>query len=333
MELYLIHTPYHLMLSILNGALRSNSLIIMLDMTGTLGWYGSQEVASKLDNKMIYFNLGRRKIYDKFVDKNYFLSKVLKLGIVSAVREQVAKGKVDKIYAFNDSFYEVQGILHSFKGTRVSYIEDGSAPYNAHRVNYRIPCWLARIIFAFKFDPVRVLGTSNYIDDCVFTRPNLARGEHQDWPITLLEVDVAGKSKADIDRFLGLYDLKELRSKVKNERVSLYLFPPMDDEKLLRFYRKSWSSDNGLKMIKKHPLVQVEFRNKDGFIEVGSSVPAEALILGLDEVSAVYGYPSTTLFFSKIVRPDLESYCAPSTLYNHEDFFCKSMEKAGIVVL
>jgi len=331
MDLYIVHTPYHLTLSVINGCMRNETLIVMLDMTGTLGWYSSPTVSSLFNNNFFYINLGGRSGFAKFLDKNYFISKFISLGVVGTVHKKVTRKNVERIYVFNDSFHEVQGILNSFPRSKVSYFEDGSAPYNSHKVKNRFPKWFSRLIFSFKFCPVNVLGTSHYIDDCIFTRPELARLEHKRWPIRALEIKE--ESDVDLENFLTLFELSFLDKYEDQKSVSLYLLPVKLNKHLLDYYKKLWSLDHGLKLIKKHPISKEAFDIPGDFLELDSSMPAEAVVLKFKNLTAIFGYPSTTLFFSKFVRPDLNVYCVLSGSDIDGDRFSQNMERSGVSLM
>lgn len=329
MEIYLANTPYHLVMSIINGCLRRDSMVFLLDMTGALERYAAAKFIDFFSGNFRYINLGSVNAVQKIINRNFLLGPIT--GSQTAeIASHILKQDLERIYAFNDSFPEIQYILSRSKSYDTKYIEDGSAPYNSHSVSHSITSLAQKILYGPYFDRINVLGTSRYIDANIFCYPTLARDENKAKPIS--QIIYSADAQQDLSQFSKLFDLESLIKKAGDSPINLFLPPPFENDSTFSCFEQLIRKSKEIPVVKQHPLSKLRLNSKLDFVEVDSFIPAEALLVRIKQIKLVYGYPTTTLMATKFLRPEITVRCVPSGR-SKDQFFIANLIKSGVGIL
>ena len=329
MEVYLANTPYHLILSIINGCLRRDSMVFLLDMTGALERYAGAEFAAFFNGRFRYVKLGSVHVAQKIINRNSLLAPITGSKTADVV-EFILRRRPECVYAFNDSFPEVQYILSRCKNFGAKYIEDGSAPYNSHSVKHSIPQLAQKILYGIYYDRINVLGTSRYVDENIFCYPQFARKENMAKPISQLAYEA--DSKLDLCRFSKLFDLEDLVREIGDLPINLFLLPPFENDSVVYLFERLVKESGGVSLVKQHPLSKLPLSPILNFVEVNSFIPAEALLFRFKNIQAVYGYPTTTLLATKYLMPEVAVYCVlPDG--SGDNFFIDNLMRSGVEII
>lgn len=324
MDVYIAHTPYHLMLCILNGCLNRKSIVYLLDKSGNLKWY-SDGVSSFFNNNLRYIDISESSLKSRLINNNP-LTRSTNLSKLSSPIREMKDTKVDEIYVFNDSIPEVQSILASFISTKAIYIEDGSAPYNSHSIKNQASVLLKKIFFGFKYEQIKVLGTSSYIEEGVYSFPNLVRRENsvksrKPFYLTALSLE-------QLKAYSSLFD--NLIPYVNERNVFLYLLPPYKDNELVEAYMRIINDHpNFVHFVKAHPLSAdsaYEFRRS---IVLPPFIPTEA-ILFVRPIKRIYAYPTTSLMATRFFERSISTNCIVTKVAARDVFFESNMKSTGV---
>jgi hypothetical protein len=174
-NLFIVFTPYHLMISAVMRSRHKGDVTILIDQYGRLGEYSRCEVwSSFLDGEYYYVASKGGGIVARLFDLNFLLSMICS-GPYRLTLNKIVKRSFEHTYIFNDSNPNGQYFLKGISTESVFYVEDGSAPYNSHRLKNGN---LARIFDAFRyglyFDRVERLGESKYLDGHICSFSHLA---------------------------------------------------------------------------------------------------------------------------------------------------------------
>ena len=330
MELYLANTPYHIILSILNGCLEKKSQVVLMDMSGSLEWYNSGHVIEFFSGAFHYENFHTQNILKKISNKN-----PLAVSIINSATHRILnitqKLNPNRIYIFNDAFPETQLILSKFPNTQITYIEDGSAPYNSHKVNHPTSKIVQPLLFGKNFERISTLGTSSKIQNNIFTHPDLARPENKKLPTTKLSANK--NTISHLKDFSTLYPLETIKKEIKNRPAILLLTPPYHDELISKTYEEIAKQCSNAVLLKGHPIKNTQTQATSSLLSIPPYIPTEILIVGIKNIKSIYSYPSTSLISAKYIRPEIETTCILSHKNNPTDLFIENLKKCGIPVI
>lgn len=323
MNLFIALTPYHLILSRILSSYRDCDHVLLVDETGRLESLRDR-FEQGFHSGLFYFH----PEYDGKLRKIASLTK--RLNLHSEIRSRmpaIFSNRYDSVFVFNDSPYEVQYIISSLLGRpQVTYIEDGSAPYNGHKLKRS---WfsriLARILLGDYADPCTILGTSKYVDHSLLTFPDLARKENLRGKVSKI------KFAADHLNLLrgwatSIFDGAPF---VRSLDSGTLLLPPRLDkveggqrslQALLRLATKS-----GKVYLKRHPLDQTNWSVGENLIEIPSEIPAE-LLLSFFNINRVIGDSSTSLMSIKRLYPAVDVVA----LTSGNDLFARVLMRLGV---
>ena len=328
LNVYVANTPYHLMLSILSGCLNGDSIIYLLDKSGQLGWY-SGGVGPFFNGNFRYLDISGKGAWSRLLDNNP-LSISLGFSSFNDVFSELAGKEVDAIFVFNDSIPEVQTIAYNLSCGRVVYIEDGSAPYNSHKIINKKSIFFKKLFFGPVFEQVEVLGTSRLVSESKFSYPDLVRAENRIKPYSGLETvaSVRCQLKAYAELFGGFLESKA-------ERVVLYLLPPYEDKDLKKKYmeiRARCADPNVAHLVKAHPLSSPSFFELEGVKLLPSFIPTEVIPF-LVNVEHLYGYATTSLMSVKYLFDSIPVTCVLTTGASRDLFFERNIDSIGVSIL
>ena len=326
MDVYLAHTPYHLILCILNGCLEQESTVVLLDDSGNLSWYGRNEVVSFFHQRLVYLSLGGKNSIEKLFNKNTLFSRITNSPI-NTLTNHIKNLKPNRVYVFADYQPEVQCILRQLGNAHITYIEDGSAPYNLHELKNQKNFIFQKILFGLHYERISVFGTSKFIRDSLFTFPELIREENRKTPYRKIRT---GDNSA-LKRFSELYEIeKNILEETRD--ISIYLVPPYIDEYLLTAYRQSIQKDleNDVRpIIKHHPSSKIIKTPLDDCWEIDQFIPTELLLLSLKNVKRIFSYPSTSLLVAGLFRK-IEAYCFIRNTGETDHFYINNLRSVGV---
>ncbi len=324
---YLAHTPYHIMLSIMHGGMRPGSKIILLDMQGSLKWYGTPEAYKFFGKQLNYYDFCENNIVKKLINKNRILGNLTNSS-TSVISEQLKLA--ERVYVFNDAFPETQCIIRSTPAI-IEYIEDGSAPYNSHRVTHPTGRWAQKILFGPKYERLSVLGTHSKIIRSNFSYPSLARGENRIKPIKGIPLV---SSHLEYLRKLAQH-MNRQEQTIPHKQSVVYLFPPHCSDNLSAAYTRLMNADrenNKQVLIKPHPVFAKPYSSANGDIVISSFVPIELLLFCSEHIERCIGYPSTALMSLKLLHPALRTECLIEGTSPQDDFFIENLTKIGVPI-
>ena len=214
---------------------------------------------------------------------------------------------VTQIYTFNDNPISVQYLFSKISCDNISYIEDGTAPYNSHYISRGIVASLVKsLIFGHFYDWCSVLGTSKYIATGVFTSKELIRSENKRYRSTdyALHADTL-KIIQDISNHL---DIK--LNVPAGKKNALILLPNLTNTSsnvmLNKDFKKMISALNDLGwnvFLKLHPLDTISSGEFcfEGCTILPQYIPAEILPCLISPLELVVGLQTTSLASMKFI--------------------------------
>ena len=327
MEVYLAHTPYHLFLCILNGCVDRDSVVYLLDETGNLDWYNKADVTSIFGGRFVYLSLQNKSKLFKISNKNSFLSSLVNSPI-NSILKSIIDINPSRVYVFADYMPEIQVILNGLSGARVTYIEDGSAPYNSHKLDNKKSRWIQKILFGAKYERISTFGTSRFIQDSLFTYPELVRVENKTKTYGKIEI----KEHPALRALANLYQVDEKILKEQGE-TSIYLYPPYEDKWLSGLFESYIARDitnNIIPIIKRHPKSN-ESAHEDVW-EIDRHIPTELILFLLPNLKTMFSYPSTSLFTATLVT-GLEVNCIVPNKKAMDIFFIENLRSIGVNII
>lgn len=334
-SLYLAFTPYHLLLTLIHEDRTENDFVIMVDDHGKLKNY---EVAgSKFLSNYRYVNM--RSSECKLLSRQLVLPAGNRKKIDSIVKPLIFE-PIGNIYVFNDTIpaaqYIIKKLKHNNAKIKVTYIEDGSAPYNEHYIEWsalhRIKCIIA---YGLSYQFVKVLGTSPIVDGSLFLNPHLVRVENKIKPHQKLSIKENYLDQ--INRMTRALSSCSISKPEICRNSALFLLPrlmTMPEKFILELsYAIEKLGDQGWFIcLKSHPLDGNSYEKlslKTNCQILPGNLPAELAPTIISDLKAVIGKETTSLLAIKSLFPEISIInliedCATTTQYQ------SAMLKAGV---
>ena len=309
-NLFMIHTPYHLLLSIaiiLDKQLCDNDILIYddLDINNL-----DMDKLSKIFMYIIYYN-NNKKNYS-FIEKlkNIYSNRLRKKKIRTLINFDY-----EKVFIFNDSIIETQYIINKlYKNSDIIYVEDGSVIYldtfKLHKNGSIISKLKKYLLYGFDYEYIyNAYGIHSKIDKKMVTWPDLICNDFKTDGKPITEI----KKSVLIDSIRYLYgDMTKLINLKQDEHIILIILEHVDFfkrndnisindfENYVEFILSNLSDCYDI-YVKYHPrddskyLQSLSEKYKINFIE--KDIPVEVFYVN-DEVY-VLSITSTALFTAK----------------------------------
>lgn len=346
-RIFIAYTPYHVLISCgladFYSNFDKNYLIVISDFENAE--LLSRTISNWRCNPFLEIKVLRGKYSTREGD-------IIRRGIISAFNTKFLIryfNKLDKseikIFAFNDGNPESQimAYLNSMSGGKNIYVEDGVAAYHTHVAPdvaaYKI--WLARVLWGYPYQHIRVLGTYDYIDEVMVFKPEIIRPELKEKSIRKIPKEVLthlNDSYLISSLFInyGLYDL--------NLSIDYIFLIPYSEELISNKLISSFSNmfdklggDLDKIFVKYHPR---EFRGD--FLGLSShpnvtilpqSLPMEVVYLAVldNGPKTVVGSFSTALLMANHLLKETNVILIDKLLGIEKDYF-KIFEQVGIFV-
>lgn len=342
-NLFIIHTPYHLLLSIaiiLDKKLYDNEVLIYDDLhINNL----DIDKLSKIFMHIIYYNKKNNNNYYSFIEKlkNIYFNRLRKKKIRTLINFDYKQ-----VFIFNDSIIETQYIIDkSYKNSDIIYVEDGSVIYldsfklnkngsiifklkkyllygfdyeyiyNAYgihsKINKKMVTWIDLICNDFKTDgkPITEIKKSALIDS-----------------ITYLYGDMIKLLKLNEDKHIILIILEHVDFFKRNDNINI-----TDFENYIEFILSNLSSYYDI-YFKYHPrdnskyLQSLSEKYKINFIE--KDIPVE--VFYMNNEAYVLSITSTALFTAKKILDNSNVISLCKLLYLKDLDIINKFEKINI---
>jgi hypothetical protein len=215
-----------------------------------------------------------------------------------------------EIFVFNDTPLSIQSFISNMGIKEITYIEDGTAPYNSHYIyNSMYQKIIKKFFFGQYYDWKPILGTSKYIKSGLFTHKSFIRKENMIYP--------AKDFKCRLDYLLVINNFATILGLMKNVEEKLksivFFMPKIANEEdqlfiqlkktMLYFAKKNWSV-----FVKYHPLnngVNLIDTQEIDVQEIDSSVPAEIVPTMLHNIEIIVGMETTCLASIVFLYPSI----------------------------
>ena len=258
-----------------------------------------------------------------FLDKSTSNSKSSRQffkSIQSEIGNFIRQHPIDHVYFGNDFKPLTQWIMYCAKAERphcqITYMDEGIASYfYAFNKSRKILEWfegrLKSITYGSWYERPKVLGSSKYVDNGLFTFPDQIQEEYRKLEIGSFPSNYF--SHARVKKFIEfVVQDQDLKDKILNIDV-LILLPSMNlvdtvykDIRILRKLLEDFKKKNLVVGIKYHP------KDKDGnavldagnqFTIVPTYLPAEIVFSLIDDDAIIIGDVSSALFSAKWLLP------------------------------
>ena len=304
-------TPLHVLIAICSKERKPNDLVVLLDQSGSLFDFYKVVLQSGVIKNLEYIDASRS--FQKL--STYFLkARVPKASVFERQVRLLIEKTYREVYVFNDLAPEVQLILSRVKFTSVHYVEDGSAAYNSHYVSRSIfKKIVLKVLFKNFYDPIKVIGTSKYVNDGIYSYPDYVRKENMVKPartlrfhtdfrknLVLLAEQYRGVSKKDdhLKRKCIIYLPKDCKIKVSD----------LIDH--ARQQARTMGIYNLQVVLKIHPLSEprekIDSRENKNVVLCPKDMPGELLPEVYKNVAIVLGSGSTILMNTRRFYQDIK---------------------------
>lgn len=329
MDVYLTHTPYHILLSLAIAYNKKtetnyidNHLFIIGDFNNSAYIYEKLKGLSLMDRvRFLPGNYNSNPVYEAIILKKntYTIQKLLK-------KDFLSKNTKSSVFVFNDRRPEDQLLMYLNKkhGGINYYVEDGMAIYadmGGLRSISSVERILRKLYFGFWYSPVDVLGTSKYIDVVLANEPSLVRD------IIKTRHPVLKINKKIFDNFTKLGILERIfmldnliKDKItSSKKVALILVPHLSalTEEMKREYCKYINNtinhllqENYEILIKYHPRETLEdimrlcsMLDIKNILTIPRNIPIEVLyfLLKTKKNVVIYGFPSSAILTARLI--------------------------------
>jgi hypothetical protein len=310
MNLYIALTPFHILMTLLHRDRKHGDKILVVDQTGNFSSnYNNLTNSSCFDLNWAFFDESKMSMVEKALAFNRFGLEKFYAPLDTLIGNYVDEN-IKKVFVFNDTPISVQNIIFKIGVEDVTYIEDGTAPYNSHYIfNSVLQKIVKKIAFGNYYDWKPILGTSKFIKNGVFTYPQYIRKENMIYPIKKFEL-----------RNDYLEIIKEFTNKLgfienitSNKRSIVFFMPKVNKQqkvnrilhslnKVVNFFINSdWTV-----FIKSHPLSKCnEFFDSHETIEIESTLPAEIIPSKIQNINVIVGMETTSLASIAFLYPSM----------------------------
>lgn len=322
---YLIHTPYHLMLSVLlSPSQRSARLVLITDNSTNwtrylpflYEWYGADLVS--------VVPTWKSSIWGQFVFRPPQMAKIFYGELVSVIRNDRRI-----IRLFNDSDLNVQYLLDACD-VEIEYVEDGSAAY--HRgslVRNRFADILRCLSSNCRYEAISVLGKSHWIRRRwaiypFLTRPELHPcGEINTSALALEALTELGRQLGVTDRNSGPYAIVLTPADDSNDKILSWFSARIDDARI-----------RGLRIVvKDHPRrIGPSHFDKPGDFVANSFVPVELMALCDSELVEVITLANTSCVAIRKFAPTVSVHALFTAEFTNDSDFKKVVRTLGGVL-
>ncbi|MDN5319828.1 MAG: hypothetical protein PWP49_248 [Thermococcaceae archaeon] len=328
MNIYLAHTPYHILLTLAIAYYRDTNtehyLFIVGDFKNARGIYAKLQELPLF--KKVWFlpgNYKRNMLYEAIILKKntYTIQKLLK-------RYLLPKDTRLNVFIFNDRRPEDQLLMYLnkkyYRGVNY-YVEDGIAIYadmGGLRSIHPVEKILRKLYFGFWYTPVNILGTSEYIDIVLATEPTLVidsiKIRHPVLKINKSIFDGVVKSGV-VEQVFVLDD--SIKNKImSSKKVALVLVPHSSvlAKGMKRKYCEHTAKiithllqENYEVLLKHHPRERLEDITylcnmhyvKNNITVIPRNIPIEIVyfLLRNRENVVIYGFPSSAILTARLI--------------------------------
>ena len=334
MNLYIISSPYHLLLALAKADDAKSDFCILIDEENKLANYRIIIEESFKKSWYLDFPKGRLDKYLKFNQLNLWLPSELKK-IINFLNAEC----LNEIFLNNDHFFGAQVLANRINSRSVSYIEDGSIMYNQWIFKHSIflytyskkpfitflaknfPFYIDKISFFFRAllyillfgrnaKQIHLMGTAFDYKDRYVLFPEYVRYEMMNKTTQYLTSKV---NKLEFKQFKNLPNLRSFKKiVVKKSSYILFILTRLADEESEKWINNIIKKNNlppNRVLIKTHPLSidkLDQFQNK--YTLVPDEIPLE-IIPTIVDITDIYGPPSTALYSIKFFYPNIEVFC------------------------
>ena len=313
MNVFIALTPYHLILTLTSVNLKEGDVVVLVDQYGRLGKYSVlSEFFSRFNVRFIYCSSIRDSLFNRWINLNN-LAAGFGFGKYARLAADLDALGISQAFVFNDSCPEVQFLLSRINVSQVIYVEDGTAPYNEHRLKVGAKeAVLDLLIYGRYYDRKSRVGDSHYIKQALFAHPDFALPLAGEGSVGQLLIGEGAREKLFMLTSI-VFGYKAIANSGK--RGVLILLPALN---LLKTDRRSYEAfnnklsaflDDGYAVyLKGHPL---EARCANDFFSgkcevVDPEVSSELFLASRSDISLVVGDYSTGLLSTRLFFPEID---------------------------
>lgn len=300
---YIVATPCHLIFTLLHQKLKQGDIIVLINKNGVFDIF--HDYVSLFSNKydICYIEERNEMSLRDSISLTWFGRRFFKNNVDIKLEENSFLNKrMDSVYVFNDSPLFTQYIIRQLSYKELVYIEDGSAPYNEHKLNRSFSrVILKRLFFGFDYDFLKVIGTSRYINRSLFSFPNFVRDENKNKPVEKLKFSNSNK---DVCSSVS-NDMINLTSSI-DEPITVILCPLMEtvdnNEELLSITvglveKEVLRSSVWIKFHPREPsVVRERFNDIPNIVLLPQGIPAEMILLSNYKINKLIGFNTSALY-------------------------------------
>lgn len=358
MNLYIISSPYHLLLALAKTDDAKSDFCILIDEDSKLDNYRIIIEESFKKSWYIDFPKGRLDKYLKFNQLNLWFPSELK-DIINFLNAEC----LNEIFLNNDHFFGAQVLANRIKSRSLSYIEDGSIMYNQWIFKYsnflntyskkpfviflakKLPFFIDKISFFFRSllyillfgrnaKQIELMGTAFDYKDRYVLFPEYVRYEMVNKTTQYL---TSKESNLEFKQFKNLPNLANFKKSIINKSgYVLFILTRLADKE-----SENWI-DNVIKknkvprhkvLIKQHPLSLNKLNHlQNEYTFIPDEIPLE-IIPTIANINVIYGPPSTALYSIKFFYPNVEVFCIINNYQMMTSFFVDMLKKCHVKLL
>lgn len=354
MNLFIISSPYHLLLALNKSNYSKTDYCILIDEENKLSNY--KKVIENSFQKSWYVTFPKGRI-DKYLQFNQ-ISLIFKFKIRRII-DIVNSDSINEIYINNDHFFGCQILVNKIKCNSVSYIEDGASLYNQwtyrdslllntysknkiliflskkfpkiiDKFFFLIRKYFYIFLFGDNVKQISFMGTAFNYKKMFALYPDFVRTD-------LKKKVLQFESSKDINlNFINLSKIFKLNNIKKDFKYVVFVLTRLSEDQNEKWIERLVLENSIPKkniLIKPHPLAIYDMNNiKENYMFASNDIPIE-LLSSIINISHIYGPPSTALYSIKFFNPAINVTCIIKNEKMRNSTLVKMLEKCDINLL